>query len=348
MKQKILIVDDDFVTRRTLEKLFDQFDIVSVKTGEDCLKFIEAFSPDMVLLDIVMPGIDGYEVCKIIRTYPNMKSCKILLISGKLTLEDRLKGYDAGADDYITKPFDNNELMAKVNVFLKLKNAEDINKIHNDFLRLISHERRTPLHGIISCAEILKRNDIGTDNINLVNIIYDCGVQLLKQTDKLNLLLKLKNMPEINKNLIEIKFILDTIITKYNSNKKQIIINDINNLIENKINVDYNLIINALDLITENAVNASGENGKVIISIEFDNTFYYLSFIDNGGGIDSEIIKYIFSEFTVPNIYNHNKGWGISLLIAKTIAKLHGGDLTCNNNTEMNNKGAVFTFQIPA
>lgn len=124
---KILAVDDDLANLNIItEILSDDYDIKTVETGEEALSVIEGFNPDLVLLDIMMPGIDGYEVCKKIRANQILAHTKILFLSAKELLEDRLSGYEVGGDDYITKPFDEDELVAKIKVFLRLKYEEEI------------------------------------------------------------------------------------------------------------------------------------------------------------------------------------------------------------------------------
>jgi len=132
-KNKILIVDDEARNQRiVLETLEGLGDIAIASSGEEALELIESFMPDVVLLDIMMPGIDGYEVSSKIRSNPHFLLTKIILVSGKAMIDERLQGYASGADDYITKPFIPDELLAKVRVFLRLSQVE------NEIVRLNS------------------------------------------------------------------------------------------------------------------------------------------------------------------------------------------------------------------
>lgn len=134
-QHKILVVDDDAVNLDVIEEALDnEYNIKTCLNGEETLNVIEQYNPDIVLLDIMMPGIDGYEVCQKIRENPNLYHTKIIFISAKEMLKDRLAGYQVGGDDYIVKPFEEEELRAKVKVFLRLKYEEEIkslNKIAN-------------------------------------------------------------------------------------------------------------------------------------------------------------------------------------------------------------------------
>lgn len=119
-KQKILVVDDEPRNQRIIAEILDglaEYKIASC--GEEALKLIESYSPNLVLLDLMMPGIDGYEVCKRIRGNPKLRAIKIILISGKAMAEEQLRGLEVGADDYMTKPFVHEELLAKIKVLLQ-------------------------------------------------------------------------------------------------------------------------------------------------------------------------------------------------------------------------------------
>ncbi|MGQ9562163.1 MAG: HD domain-containing phosphohydrolase [Thermogutta sp.] len=121
-KRTILVVDDCEVNREILlELLTDEYHVVAVPSGEEALRILAETAPDIVLLDIMMPGLDGYETCRQIKSGPFGQFTQVILVSGKSQTHERLQGYAAGADDYIVKPFDHEELCAKLRVHLRLK-----------------------------------------------------------------------------------------------------------------------------------------------------------------------------------------------------------------------------------
>lgn len=128
-KTKILAVDDDPVIRGLIKSIFlnSKFDVNEADSGEMALEILPDIMPDIILLDIIMSGMDGFEVLKSIRSNEKLKYIRIILLSSKNNIDERLKGYDLGTDDYMTKPFVGNELLAKVNVFAKLKHSEECN-----------------------------------------------------------------------------------------------------------------------------------------------------------------------------------------------------------------------------
>lgn len=118
-KNKMLAVDDNLNNNIIVEELFgDLYDLRIATTGEEALEIAQTFQPDIILLDIMMPGMDGYEVCRRLREYPSLKDTKILMVTAKVALEDRLKGYEVGANDFITKPFDEENILESVEFFV--------------------------------------------------------------------------------------------------------------------------------------------------------------------------------------------------------------------------------------
>ncbi|HTN75988.1 MAG TPA: HD domain-containing phosphohydrolase [Pirellulaceae bacterium] len=124
--QRILIVDDSLLNVRIMQKLLqDDYELETAMEGQTALQKLREFSPDVVLLDIMMPGISGYEVCETIKRGPFGPFTQVILVSGKASPQERLKGYQALADDYIVKPFEHEELLSKVRVHFRLREAQN-------------------------------------------------------------------------------------------------------------------------------------------------------------------------------------------------------------------------------
>jgi len=119
VNKKILVVEDDSVNQDIFAEIFEaDFDIKMVSDGQQALDVIENFMPSVVLLDIMMAGMDGYEVCRHIRANEKLKHITIIMVSARAMESERIKGLESGADDYITKPFDEDVLLGKVRASL--------------------------------------------------------------------------------------------------------------------------------------------------------------------------------------------------------------------------------------
>ncbi|MCZ6815436.1 MAG: response regulator [Planctomycetota bacterium] len=159
MKKRILIVDDDQSNRRILREIFEgEYELSEADLGEDCLSQMKIFGPDLVLLDIMMPDIDGYDVCRQIKSAPYGELTLVILVSGKASTVDRLKGYEMGADDFIVKPFDHDELSTRVRILFRLRGAlKELSRANSEI-----HLYNTKLERVVRerTAEIVETRDM--------------------------------------------------------------------------------------------------------------------------------------------------------------------------------------------
>ena len=138
---RILIVDDNAINVDILRRLLcKEFELATAASGEECLALVPTFKPQLVLLDIMMPGMDGYEACQRIKSSSIGEFVQVILVSGKGSTAERVKGYEALADDYIIKPFDHEELLSKVRVQFRLWDAQRQLTIAKEQLQLYNTE----------------------------------------------------------------------------------------------------------------------------------------------------------------------------------------------------------------
>ncbi len=165
---RLLIVDDDADYARLLVECFTGlgFQVIYVNSGEKALQEVEKLPPDIVLLDIVMPEMDGFEVCRQIRQVAECASTIVIMLTSKEEVEDKIKGIDIGANDYIVKPFGLSELfevVARVNRFLETKSSYLRRLEEEKFSTLrgaantVCHEINNPLTTIVGSARILAK-----------------------------------------------------------------------------------------------------------------------------------------------------------------------------------------------
>ncbi len=347
LSQKILIVDDVQVNVQIIKKsLQDKYIIETAESGEDALQIIPEFRPDLILLDIMMPGIDGYEVCRRVRKEPQYRFTKIILVSAKSLVDDRLQGYEAGADDYITKPFDKKELEAKVQVFSQLKHEEELSQLKGDLLLLFSHETKTPLSVIIGLSEILQKSyDLGDDPKEHLETISKKAYQLLEFINKTALICSLKSGIEPSKSIGSATTHLKeaTMALKDTASQKKVVF-ELDIIDDMELYVDWAIFDKALGFVLENAVKFSPEGGTVTVQTELSNGQCVIRIIDQGEGIKQDWIDNIFDEFAVQNIMHHQKGQGLSLAISRYIMELHNGTIDVESTL---GNGATFILKLP-
>ena len=167
-KQTILVVDDTEINIDILMSILKNYDVIPALNGKDALDVIQTEHIDLILLDIMMPGMDGYEVCKKLKMDERSKNIPIIFITVKTSEDDIKKGFDYGAVDYVAKPFNPAELLARVKTHLELQRYQHhLEQRVEDMLMHIAHQWKQPLRelGSINLAMVDKlEHQIPIDN----------------------------------------------------------------------------------------------------------------------------------------------------------------------------------------
>lgn len=347
IKDKILIVDDDKPNVKILKWIFNNdYTLDEAYNGCEALEKVNSFRPDIILLDIMMPDINGYEVCQQIRQDPKNNFIKIILISAKALIEERLEGYRSGADDYIVKPFVDDEMIAKIKVFSKLKRVEEINAIKTNLLTSFSHETNTPLHIVIGYLEAIEE-EFGRKNPELRELVHKAldGAQLLKKLiDNALLLSDLRYGIKLELDIGSPLEVIKSMITdrKTDIEKKNIKLN-IN--IDPQINIpaDWRLLEWVLLQIFDNAIKFSKQDGNIAIAGSVDDKYHLLEIRNEGAVIDSTRLEHIFD---ILNLGTNNQAGGqhLSLAICREIIMLHNGNIVADNH---NGCGVTIKIRLP-
>lgn len=351
VKSKVLAVDDNQTNILLYQELLeDIYELKTAESGEEALEIIPHFQPDVVLLDIMMPGLSGYEVCGEIRKIPRLgSSTKVILVSAKNTTNDRLVGYEAGADDYLIKPFDEDELEAKLKIFLKLKSMEEIDRLKSSVMALFSHETRTPLNGILGPLQLLQsNNDTNTpeERLNWLTMMSDSAYSLQTLVDKVLLLSSLRSgQRSLNRESVVSSEILNYVL--YNvqrlSSSKDI---EIELKVEEStvLSIDKDLMLKCLVSIVNNALNFSKSGSKVELRGAVKDSEYIISITGEGEGVDPKVLEDLIDSISEINENEHLAGNTLNLSIAHEVAELHSGKIVAMTSVD---EGTTFTVTLP-
>jgi signal transduction histidine kinase len=354
---RILVVDDSELNLDLLEAaLAGQHDVRRATSGLAALAELETFPAEIVLLDVMMPGIDGYETCRRIHALPRTMATKVILVSARGAAADRLRGYDVGASDFIVKPFEPDELLAKVSVFLALKTAEDASRAKSEFLANISHEIRTPMTAILGYSESLRDPTLSeAARQHAIDTIWRNGQHLL---ELINSVLDLSKI-EASRLIVEHlpcspgEIIVDVLnLMRVRAQSAGVTLSaECDGPIPVRINSDRTRIKQILMNLVGNAIKFS-PNGQVRVVARMRagpdrEPLFEIDVVDTGIGIAPEHIAVLCQPFVQADssVTRRFGGTGLGLSISKRLANLLGGDLTIRSTL---GKGSTFSMAVAA
>ncbi|MBF0118590.1 MAG: response regulator [Desulfobacterales bacterium] len=386
LKTKILIVDDTIHNLQLLTAILNQrgYSVIGAPDGSTALMIAQNEPPDLILLDILMPEMDGFEVCERLKSDVKTESIPVIFISSLDDIEDKIKGFSLGGADYITKPFQEEEVFARVNThvtlrrmqkrleeqndelerrvqertneLLKAKNAAEVASLaKSEFIANISHEFRTPLNSVIGFTSILMENaNKSSTEYKYLNFINISGMELLKIIDNLIELSRIESEGiQLNKKLFELSPFLNYAIENiYNLSviKGLKVRYEIDKSVPDTIIADSELLLTILDQLGKNAVKFT-EKGEIIISVckalEYERSpALHFSVRDTGVGIPEDRLKNIFMDFTQADGSYTRKygGLGLGLTLVRRIISHIGG---CVWAESIEGKGSTFHFTFP-
>lgn len=364
---RILIVDDIPKNIQVLGNILlnEKYQISYTQNGKEALSLINTNKFDLILLDIMMPVMDGYEVCRKLKENAETRDIPIIFLTAKAEKESIIKGFNLGAQDYVTKPFNAEELLARVRTHLELKNKTEqlqsinqilekkvaertaelkkaneqlstLEKAKSEFLSIISHELRTPLNGIQGLTSMLENSISPTERTEYVKYLKEASDRLIRFSETALLITSL-NVEKHTLNFVPVKarYIINDVITKLKDeieNNKVEIVPQIEpeNL---EITIDFELINVCFLNILDNAIVFSPENSRIIIKSYENNKSIIIDFIDEGPGFPKKSLNKLFEYFSSGDIM-HSEGLGLALASVKLIMDAHNGKILIENLKE--------------
>ncbi len=362
-KPLVLVVDDNPNNIQAVgaNLINHNISISMADSGKKALKSISIKKPDLILLDIMMPELDGFEVARLIKENPDTKDIPIIFITAKASAEDIVEGFEKGAVDYITKPFNPSELISRVNTHLKLKKFQDVINLRNkelenlnielnELIGITAHDLKNPIYNIRLLAKTLQENDISKEDtdefINDIVITSDKMLELIKNILEVNSAEQGKI--KVNLTDTDIKVITEHIIKNYfdRASAKNINIHFDANNFNTTVWTDEKYFTQIIDNLLSNAVKYSEYGKNVWVTITNDEKNAFISIKDEGPGLSEEDQSKMYLKFTrlTPKPIGDESSTGLGLSIVKKYVELIDADIILHSEL---GKGCDFILEVP-
>ncbi|MBU4305167.1 MAG: response regulator [Candidatus Omnitrophica bacterium] len=365
-KPKILVVDDEPINVKLLEAnlLPAGYEVITASNGEEALCKVAENEIDLVVLDVMMPGVDGFEVTRRLRADETTQFIPIVLVTALKETAERIQGIDAGCDDFISKPFDRGELLSRVKSLLRIKYLRDeldrnyrklkeLEDLKDNLLHMVVHDMNNLANIICLGLEFLRKNNKGSLTQQQLTVLEKMTIS----ADALNMmignLLDINKMEEGKLKLSYESFSLYELAKDVISQMQMIAVEPGTELLleaeENmpEINADKELIRRVIANLIGNAVKFTPDRENIRVGIflkEENGGFFYVQVKDKGKGIPAEYAEKIFEKFAQVGDKANRRGRGLGLAFCKMAVEAHGGRIWVESGPGM---GSLFTFSLP-
>ncbi|CAN2043878.1 histidine kinase [Candidatus Magnetomoraceae bacterium gMMP-13] len=362
-ESKILIVDDKPENLRLLTKILKEkgYIVRQLRNEKMVMSSVLSAPPDLILLDIMMPEINGYEVCNQLKAEEQTRNIPVIFISALNETANKITAFSVGGVDYITKPFQEEEVLARVKTHLNLhrlqrqlekqnKKLVEAARLREDVERITRHDLKTPLNAIIVLPQMMMTHDnIPTDFLEYLKIIEESGLIML---DMINLSLDMfrmeKKMYQIQPVPLNVAQVIRKIVNDTESlamSKKLsvvILINgkpagsEVNFSVLGEELLCYSMLANLI----KNALEASPEGYKITVELTDEEDMSVIS-IHNKGTVPRDIRDRFFDKYVTSD---KTTGTGLGTYSARLIAETQGGSIDLETSEE---KGTTVTVRLP-
>jgi len=361
INNRILIVEDDPMSSQLLQDLLESEGYTNLATAPDgptALQQIAEETPDLILMDVMMPGMTGFDVCKQLKENPKTVTIPIVLVTALSDRDTRLKGLEMGANDFLTKPIDEAELLARTRSLLKLKELHDeiaeLARERIEFVGQVSHELRTPLFAVSGLTEMLLDGEVTDPDQaqRYLETIYEQSNHLSKIVNDLLDLSRLERDQldlELTPLLLN-SFLDDTLVLLHPEAGKQDIDLRLGEVVEDLLVLaDEVRLRQVMVNLLNNALIYNDPGGWVEVSASRDGRWARISVNDSGWGIHESDLPHIFDRFYRGRDAQEKgvpRGSGLGLALVQEIVRSHGGQIWAASEG-IRGKGSNFNLRLP-
>jgi len=355
---RILVVDDTPVTLDILVQMLvhSGYDVRSAEGGQAALVEVNANPPDLILMDVRMPTVDGYQVARLLKSKEDTKNIPIIFLSALDEIEDKMKAFQAGGVDYITKPAQVEEVVMRVQNQLALaaqrRRIEELSSLKDDLISVVSHDLKNPLQLILGYSDLLLDREgpplsreeafeairkVRENADYMMSIVFDL-LDLKKIEDGLPLERSAVSLHELLTHELEMfRLLADRASIRLSLSLPD---EDV------QFSVDETRLRQVIHNLMSNAIKYTSAGGDVLISAVSADGKVTVQIADTGVGIPAKDLPHVFEKFYRVKGSQHmdEKGSGLGLAVAKSIIEQHGGAIWVNSQE---GRGSTFCFSVP-
>ncbi len=354
----VLVVDDNPQNVELLEAYLipEKYEVVTAFDGVEALEKVKEFPPDILLLDIMMPRMNGYEVCKTLKDSEETRFIPIVMVTALKELDDKIQSIEAGADNFLTKPFNKLELLTRIKSLIRVKRLHDeLEQSYRDLKELqdtkehltqmIIHDLKNPLTGIKANLEIVGMEELQETQECLDAAQRSCDLLFNMIQDLLDISKMEEGQLSLNLETLGVGEVIEPVAAEFDQPARaedkeiQVVLSpDVP-----PASFDRNLIYRTLSNLLINAIKHTARGGVITIGAEQEDGMLRVKVADTGHGIPQESLQRIFDKFGQVES-RQRSGTGLGLTFCKMAVESHGGRIWAESEE---GKGSVFTFELP-
>lgn len=361
----ILIVEDEARIREVIALLLEEeeYCVLQAGDGQTALSMLEDNQPDIIISDVRMPGMDGFTLCEQVRANPDFSRVPFIFLTGKGERADVRRGMGLGADDYLVKPFQPEELLSAVQVRLARAAQTQAaisragSELQDQIIRTLTHEFRTPLSLVVGYTDLLESTGQSMDETDFQAILQGLhagSVRLMHLIEDFLLLSKLRTgviakeiglMPPLPQSPDPVVHRLVE-LAKDHATAQNVSLITACEASDLTVAIDSHHLEEIVHRLLDNAIKFSKPGGgRVVVATRQEGNSWELSVIDEGIGIRQEALSWVFEAFRqVDRASMEQQGAGIGLSIVQGLVEANGGQVAV---TSAPDQGSAFTVWLP-
>jgi len=369
----ILVVDDDQRNVRLVESILkaNGYTVLRAYDGEEALRLVASEQPDLMLLDVMMPTLSGFEVCRRLRERHETRLLPILMITALTAVEDKVQGLDLGADDFLSKPINRTELLAKVRAILRVRVLQEeverqrkeletanralltIQRFKESMGQMVVHDLKNPLAGIMGNIQLIQIQRAQMTSPRLEELLQrtqDSARQMARMIQNILEVAKLEEqkMP-LRRQTVDVKPVVSTSIAELMSLSTRDGVRLANEVPDGlpAVDADPELVGRILANLLSNAFKHTPSGGRIVVGTRDEGDEITITVSDNGEGIPEDLQPYIFEKFVAGESDDRRRmtyDSGLGLTFCRLAVQAHGGRIWVRSRP---GEGTVVHFSLP-